>query len=176
VTKFAAAVSTGKAGAATGMTGDAGYTAGCTQAASPETIAKAIHARIFLPPAFCAESSKTCRAEASPSPENERYGGIARRSARAYHCPMFTIEHEFDATVITLVDEGDRDMPLQEDVIIEAFEDCVVIRQIDEMTDEPQIITLSMAQLQDLAAALDLPEGSYRIERKPTDDTAPDRG
>lgn len=83
---------------------------------------------------------------------------------------MFTIEHEFDATVITLVDEGDRDMPLQEDVIIEAFEDCVVIRQIDEMTDEPQIITLSMAQLQDLAAALDLPEGSYRIERKPTDE------
>jgi hypothetical protein len=29
------------------------------------------------------------------------------------------------------------------------------------------VITLSMAQLRDLAAALDLPEGSYRIERKP---------
>lgn len=78
---------------------------------------------------------------------------------------MFTIEHEFDATVITLVDEGDAGMPLQEDVIIEAFEDCVVIRQVDEMTDEPQIITLSMAQIADLAAALDLPEGSYRIEK-----------
>jgi hypothetical protein len=52
-------------------------------------------------------------------------------------------------------------------VIIEAFEDCVVIRQVDDMTDEPLIITLSMAQLRDLAAALDLPEGSYRIERKP---------
>jgi hypothetical protein len=80
---------------------------------------------------------------------------------------MFTIEHEFDATVITLVDEGDPDMPLQEDVIIEAFEECVVIRQVDETTDEPQIITLSMAQLRDLSAALDLPEGSYRVE-KPT--------
>ena len=78
---------------------------------------------------------------------------------------MFTIEHEFDATVITLVDEGPA--PLQEDVIIEAFEDCVVIRQVDDMTDEPLVITLSMAQLRDLAAALDLPEGSYRIERKP---------
>jgi hypothetical protein len=77
---------------------------------------------------------------------------------------MFTIEHEFDATVITLVDEGDPDMPLQEDVIIEAFEDCVVIRQVDDSTDEPQIITLSMAQLRDLAAALDLPEGSYRLD------------
>ena len=41
----------------------------------------------------------------------------------------------------------------------------MVIRQIDEMTDEPQIITLSMAQLRDLAAALDLPEGSYRVEK-----------
>lgn len=80
---------------------------------------------------------------------------------------MFTIEHEFDATVITLVDEGDQSMPLQEDVIIEAFEDCVVIRQVDEMTDEPQIVTLSMAQLRDLAAALDLPEGSYRFDKKP---------
>lgn len=79
---------------------------------------------------------------------------------------MFTIEHEFDATVITLVDEGDKQMPLQEDVIIEAFEDCVLIRQIDDTTDEPQIITLSIAQLNDLAAALNLPEGSYRIEAK----------
>ncbi len=91
--------------------------------------------------------------------------GLALRRKPAYHLGMFTIEHEFDATVITLVDEGDKDMPLQEDVIIEAFEDCVVVRQIDEMTDEPQIVTLSMAQLRDLAAALDLPEGSYRVER-----------
>lgn len=79
---------------------------------------------------------------------------------------MFTIEHEFDATVITLVDEGDADTPLQEDITIEAFAECVVVRQIDPMTDEPMAITLSIAQLRDLAAALDLPEGSYRIERK----------
>lgn len=79
---------------------------------------------------------------------------------------MFTIEHDFDATIITLVDEGDDSTsPLQEDVIIEAFEECVVIRQVDQMTDEPVTITLSIAQLHDLAAALDLPEGSYRIDR-----------
>ena len=35
---------------------------------------------------------------------------------------MFTIEHEFDATVIILVDEGDG-LPLQGDVTINAFED-----------------------------------------------------
>lgn len=77
---------------------------------------------------------------------------------------MFTIEHEFDATVVTLMDEGPA--PLQEDVVIEAFEDCVVLRQADPLTDEVVSITLSMAQLADLAAALDLPEGSYRLDRK----------
>ncbi|MDP3264327.1 MAG: hypothetical protein U1E06_19070 [Tabrizicola sp.] len=79
---------------------------------------------------------------------------------------MFTIEHEFDATVITLVDEG-GDLPLQEDVIINAFEDCVTIDQLDPRTDTPMRITLSLAQIRDLAAALDLPEGSYRISRAP---------
>ena len=77
---------------------------------------------------------------------------------------MFTIEHEFDATVITLVDEG-GDLPLQEDIVINAFEDCVTIDQTDPRTDETLRITLSLAQLRDLAAALNLPEGSYRIDR-----------
>lgn len=79
---------------------------------------------------------------------------------------MFTIEHDFDATVITLVDEG-GDLPLQEDIVINAFEDCVTIDQVDAQSDEVMRITLSMAQLRDLAAALNLPEGSYRLERKP---------
>ena len=76
---------------------------------------------------------------------------------------MFTIEHQFDATVITLVDEGAPS--LQEDVTIEAFEDCVVVEQFDPRINAALRITLSMAQMADLAAALDLPEGSYRIER-----------
>jgi hypothetical protein len=77
---------------------------------------------------------------------------------------MFTIEHEFDATVITLVDEGE-DLPLLEDVVINAFEDCVTIDQVDSRTDEVMRITLSLTQVRDLAAALNLPEGSYRLER-----------
>lgn len=87
---------------------------------------------------------------------------------------MFTIEHDFDATVITLVDEGDSsgqnavsvENSLQEDITIEAFEDCVVLRQVDQMTDQAVSITLSMGQVRDLAAALNLPEGSYRIAAK----------
>lgn len=78
---------------------------------------------------------------------------------------MFTIEHDFDATVITLIDEGHEG--LMEDITILAFDDCVTLEQLDPMTEEPVRITLSMTQLRDLAAALDLPEGSYRIEGKP---------
>lgn len=74
---------------------------------------------------------------------------------------MFTIEHDFDATVITLIDEGSS--ALQEDITIEAFEDCIVIQQVDPRTDTPMRITLSLTQAQDLAAALNLPEGTYRL-------------
>lgn len=77
---------------------------------------------------------------------------------------MFTIEHDFDATVITLIDEGHEG--LCEDVTINAFDDCVTLEQLDPLSQEPVRITLSMAQVRDLAAALDLPEGSYRIEGK----------
>lgn len=75
---------------------------------------------------------------------------------------MFTIEHEFDATVITLVDDG-AELPLQEDVIVCAFEDCVTLEQVDPRTDEVMRLTLSLAQVRDLAAALNLPEGSYSL-------------
>ena len=74
---------------------------------------------------------------------------------------MFTIEHEFDASVITLVDEGAA--PLQEDVIVDTFEDCVTVQQFDPRRDAMVRITLSLRQVRDLGAALDLPEGIYRI-------------
>jgi hypothetical protein len=80
---------------------------------------------------------------------------------------MFTIEHEFDATVVTLVDEGDA--PLQEDVTITAFAECVTLEQLDPRTDQVQKITLSMTQVHDLAAAMDLPEGVYRLRRAAAD-------
>ena len=76
---------------------------------------------------------------------------------------MFTIEHEFDATVVTLVDDAAQHR--QEDITINAFEDCVTIEQLETRGDTVQKITLSLAQLADLTAALNLPEGVYR--RKP---------
>jgi len=74
---------------------------------------------------------------------------------------MFTIEHEYDATVVTLVDEGEA--PLKEDVIINAFEDCITVTQYDPRLKEDRVVTLSLSQLRDLGAALDLPEGVYRL-------------
>lgn len=73
---------------------------------------------------------------------------------------MFTIEHDFDATVVTLVD--DPASHRQEDVTVTAFDDCVTVEQYDARTDSVQKITLSLAQVADLTAALNLPEGVYR--------------
>ncbi len=72
---------------------------------------------------------------------------------------MFTIEHEFDATVITLIDEGNR--PLREDVTVQAFAEEITFEQWDPRTDRISKITLSPEQLRDLTAALNLPEGIY---------------
>jgi hypothetical protein len=77
---------------------------------------------------------------------------------------MFTIEHEFDASVITLVDEGDT--PLRENVIVQAFDTEITFEQWDPRTDRVSKITLSPEQLRDLTAALNLPEGIYRSTRK----------
>ncbi len=76
---------------------------------------------------------------------------------------MFTIEHEFDSTVVTLVDEGRA--PLQEDVIVNSFEECVTVEQYDPRSDSVQRITLSITQMRDLAAAIELPEGVYSRRR-----------
>jgi hypothetical protein len=74
---------------------------------------------------------------------------------------MFSIEHEFDSTVITLVDEAGA--PLLEDVVINAFAECITVEQFDPRTDTVQKVTFSMTQIRDLAAALDLPEGVYSL-------------
>jgi|TARA_B110000908_G_C10100527_1_gene378345 hypothetical protein len=72
---------------------------------------------------------------------------------------MFTIDHEFDAIVITLVDEGTT--PLREEVTLNAFATSITIEQWDAETDSVRKITMLPNQLRDLAAALNLPEGIY---------------
>lgn len=72
---------------------------------------------------------------------------------------MFSIEHEFDATVVTLVDEGSP--YLQQDVIVSTFEECITVEQHDPQLDRVMKVTFSMAQMHDLLAAISLPEGVY---------------
>ena len=74
---------------------------------------------------------------------------------------MFTIEHEFDATVVTLVDDGRA--PLQEDVVVHATESAILLNQYDPRTDTSVSVTLSPEQWRDLTAALNLPEGVYKV-------------
>lgn len=89
---------------------------------------------------------------------------MAFANATRYGQAMFSIEHEFDSTVVTLVDEGET--PLQEDVIVNGFEECITVEQYDPRTDRVNRITLSMSQMRDLAAAISLPEGVYAREEK----------
>nr|WP_111297837.1 hypothetical protein [Paracoccus saliphilus] len=80
---------------------------------------------------------------------------------------MFTIEHDFDATVITLIDEAEaQTRPLNEDVVILSFDDRVILEQMSPDGDEVVRVTLSMHQLTELRLALNLPEGNYRIEKQ----------
>ena len=65
--------------------------------------------------------------------------------------------------MITLVDEGAA--PLQEDVIVNSFAECITVEQFDPRTDTVVRITLSPEQVRDLAAALDLPEGVYQLRQ-----------
>jgi hypothetical protein len=76
---------------------------------------------------------------------------------------MFTIEHEFDATIVTLIDEGKA--PLMDDLTITIFASQVTAEQYDARTDTVHKLTLSLSQLRELEAALDLPEGSYQIRK-----------
>ncbi|MEO0390531.1 MAG: hypothetical protein AAF218_06270 [Pseudomonadota bacterium] len=84
---------------------------------------------------------------------------------------MFTIEHEFDSTVVTLVDEPSGGGPsgggpLQEDVVINAFAEVITVEQYDERRGAVVRVNLSPLQVRDLAAALDLPEGVYQIRQE----------
>ncbi|QHQ35786.1 hypothetical protein [Algicella marina] len=80
---------------------------------------------------------------------------------------MFTNEHDFDASVITLIDEGKA--PLREDVVVTLFDDQVTIMQVDDDTEEERVITLSLSQFNDLRTALNLPEGTYRRDGSAVD-------
>ena len=54
---------------------------------------------------------------------------------------MFSIEHEFDCTVITILDEGSKQ--LTEDISVTNFEECTTLEQYDPINDRINKITFS---------------------------------
>ncbi len=72
---------------------------------------------------------------------------------------MFSIEHEFDCTVITILDEGSKQ--LTEDITITNFQGCTTLEQYDPISDLINKITFSNSQISDLVTAIKLPEGFY---------------
>ena len=72
---------------------------------------------------------------------------------------MFSIEHEFDCTVITILDEGTNQ--LREDITVTNFEEFTTLEQYDPNNDRINKITFSNSQISDLVAAIKLPEGFY---------------
>ena len=77
---------------------------------------------------------------------------------------MFSIEHEFDCTVITILDEGSKQ--LKEDITVTNFEERTTLEQYDPISDRINKITFSNSQISDLVAAIKLPEGLYSRSAK----------
>ena len=73
---------------------------------------------------------------------------------------MITIEHEFDNTTITLLDDSGE----FEDVAIVLYEDTVFIQQYYEDTNKSAVIALTPKMWKELMVAMDLPEGAYQVK------------
>ena len=75
---------------------------------------------------------------------------------------MFTNEFEYDLTTITVMDETG----LYDDLIIDAFDDVVYIRQYDNELEIQTILEISTNMFNDLIKALHSPEGMHRTIKK----------
>ena len=75
---------------------------------------------------------------------------------------MFTVEFEKDSAVITVLSEDDS----QEDVeVIIGEDDTVFIRQYQEYKNEFDVIVMTWQQLRDIGAAINSPEGFFRLQK-----------
>jgi hypothetical protein len=75
---------------------------------------------------------------------------------------MFTNEFDHDLTTITIMDETGE----HSDLIIDAFDDVVYIRQYDEDWDGDTILEITTDMFNDLINAIHSTEGSFRTVNK----------
>lgn len=70
---------------------------------------------------------------------------------------MYTNEFNFDEICITVLDDTNA----YDDLVVNAFEDVVYIRQHDEILGE-QMIVISTSQWEDLINAIHSSEGAFK--------------
>lgn len=72
---------------------------------------------------------------------------------------MFSVEHEFDSTTITVLDDSGE----EEDVAVILFDDVVYIRQYLADTDAAAIIQLTPKMFTEITLAWNSSEGSFIV-------------
>lgn len=72
---------------------------------------------------------------------------------------MFTIEHEFDETIITVLNEFGG-----EDVSVLMIDEAVYIRQWDRKRQAFDVIVMTPQMYHKLMKSYTLPEGTYTLE------------
>ena len=75
---------------------------------------------------------------------------------------MFTIETEFDYTVITSLDERGN----FEDVEVILDEEVVYLAQAMPESNKTQVLEITYQQFKDILVAIDLPDGAYYAREK----------
>ena len=70
---------------------------------------------------------------------------------------MFSVEHDFDNTTVTVLDDGGE----QEDVAVILFDDLVYIRQYVEDTDLASVVTMTPKMFAEMIEAYNRGEGSF---------------
>ena len=70
---------------------------------------------------------------------------------------MFSVEHEFDNTTITVLDDSGE----QEDVAVILFDNVVYIRQYVEDTELASVVTMTPKMFAEMIEAYNRGEGSF---------------
>ena len=70
---------------------------------------------------------------------------------------MFTVEMEFDETVVTVIDDSGQ----MEDIKIHLSDDVVYFRQYNQVTERDELIQITPDMWQEMLLALEKPSGSY---------------
>jgi hypothetical protein len=75
---------------------------------------------------------------------------------------MYTVEMDHDEIEIYVIDERNN----HEELVINAYDDIVFLRQWDEDKKCHDVITLSPDMWEELIMALHSPEGSFKVKKK----------